>query len=135
MLHEEVKSLSNLRLNNSKDLLKTAEALIEMGDYKSAANRSYYAIFNAMRAELALLGEDYKSHKAVVSSFRKHFLKTEILDKGLSKTIAQLLELRTQSDYDDHFIISKEEVITQVENAKIFVNAIESHLETTQQNE
>lgn len=83
-----------------------------------------------MRAELALLGEDYKSHKSVIASFRKHFLKTEILDRELSKTIAQLLDVRTQCDYDDHYIISKEEVIAQIENAKTFVDVIESHLAT-----
>jgi uncharacterized protein (UPF0332 family) len=128
MLHEELKNLSNLRLDNAKALLKTAEALVELDDYKSAANRSYYAIFNAMRAELALLGEDYKSHKAVITNFRKHLLRTGILDKGLSGIIVELVEVRTQSDYDDHYVISREEVAIQVENAKKFVNAIESHL-------
>ena len=130
MLHDELKDLSNLRLKSAKTLLKTAVALVEIGDYKSAANRSYYAIFNAMRAELALLSEDYKSHQAVISSFRKHFLKTEVLDKNFSKIITQLFDVRTQSDYDDHYVISKEEVTAQVESAKIFVNAIVSHLAT-----
>ena len=128
MLREELKNLSSLRLDNAKSLLKTAEAMIELGDYKSAANRSYYAIFNAMRAELALLGEDYNSHRAVITNFRKQFLKTEILDKGLTDIISELVDARTQSDYDDHYIISKEEVAVQVGNARMFVAVIESHL-------
>ena len=52
--------LSKLRLKNAKELLKTSKLLIDAGDYKSSANRSYYAVFNAMRACLALIGHDFK---------------------------------------------------------------------------
>jgi uncharacterized protein (UPF0332 family) len=51
---DELKALSGLRLDNAKALLETAEKLIEFGDYKSSANRSYYSVFNAMRAVLIL---------------------------------------------------------------------------------
>ena len=132
MRDEDKKALSELRLENAKTLLKTAKVLISVEDYKSAANRSYYAIFNAMRAELALFGVDFKRHSAVISDFRVKFLKTEVLDKSLSDIIAEAFEVRTQCDYDDHYIISKEEVERQVENAEIFVATIEKHLGTNQ---
>jgi len=77
MLHEDRKALSKLRLDNAKMLLKSAQAMIDLEDYKSAANRSYYAIFNAMRAELAILGIDHKKHKGIISDFRIHFIKLE----------------------------------------------------------
>jgi len=125
---EDRKALSDLRLENAKKLLKTAKILIDAEDYKSAANRSYYAVFNAMRAELALLEVDFKKHSAVIGDFRKRFFKTEILDKSLSDIITDSFEVRTQCDYDDHYIISKQEVSEQVENAEVFVNAIEKHL-------
>ena len=128
MLHDDKKELSKLRIENAKVLLNTAKALIDLGDYKSVANRSYYAIFNAMRAELAIYDKDYKKHSAVISVFRKNILKTEILDKSLSDIITSLVRVRENSDYNDHYVISKEEVITQVKNAELFVDKIEKHL-------
>jgi len=53
------------RLDNAKTLLNTARLLLDSSDYKSVANRSYYAIFNAMRACLATLGKDNKKHKQI----------------------------------------------------------------------
>ena len=36
--------------------------------------------------------------------------------------------VRTQSDYNDHYIISKEEVLKQLENAELFVKKVEDFL-------
>lgn len=50
-------------------------------DYASANNRAYYCIFHAMRAVLALDGEDYKKHSAVIARFTLNYLKTDILPR------------------------------------------------------
>ena len=50
---EERKSLSQVRYDHALECLDAAKSLLENGNYKSAANRSYYAIFHAMRAVLA----------------------------------------------------------------------------------
>ena len=130
MRHEELAQISKLRFENAKKLLSTAQSLIELEDYKSSANRSYYAIFNAMRAALALLKIDNKKHSGLMSSFRLHFIKTGIFDVELSDIITSLFEIRTQSDYNEFFIISKEEIVTQVNNAKRFVKEIEKYLKS-----
>ena len=52
---DELINLSKLRLENAKKLLDTSQTLIDACDYKSSANRSYYACFYAMRACLATL--------------------------------------------------------------------------------
>ena len=128
MQHDEIAEISKLRIENAKRMLSTAQSLIELEDYKSSANRSYYAIFNAMRAVLALLQIDNKKHSGLISDFRLHFIKTGIFDVELSDIITGLFEVRTQSDYNDFFIISKEEIVTQVKNAEKFLSAIEKHL-------
>jgi uncharacterized protein (UPF0332 family) len=56
-------------------------------------------------------------------------LKTEKLDKSLSKIIKSTYYLREKSDYDDFYIASKGEVETQLENAEIFLNEIKKYLE------
>lgn len=41
------------RLENAKEKLKAAIALLEDSDYKDSVSRSYYAVFSAARALLA----------------------------------------------------------------------------------
>ena len=102
--------------------------LIEIGDYKAAANRSYYAAFSAMRAVLALDGLDFRKHSGVIAAFRKSYIKTGVFDARLSHIIDALKDVRQSSDYDDFYLISKEEVSEQVDDAAYFVAQIESYL-------
>lgn len=130
MLSEEKIALSKIRLNNAKERIAFADEILTIGDYKTVANRSYYAVFSAMRAVLALDGIDSKKHSGIIAEFRKIYLKTEILPKTLSPMIDALVEIRQGSDYDDFYVVSKEEVCEQLENAKIFVSEVEKFLET-----
>ncbi len=130
MLSEEKIALSKIRLEIAKERIMFADDILALGDYKTVANRSYYAIFSAMRAVLALDGFDSKKHSGVIAEFRKDYLKTEFLPKELSFIIDALVEIRQGSDYDDFYIVSKEEVEEQLENAKIFVKEVEKFLNT-----
>ena len=130
MLSEEKIDLSKIRLDNAKERIAFADEILAIGDYKTVANRSYYAVFSAMRAVLALDGIDSKKHSGIIAEFRKNYLKTEILPKPLSPMIDALVEIRQGSDYDDFYIVSKEEVCEQLENAKVFVNEVEKFLKT-----
>ena len=54
-------SLSKAGLDNAKERIEFANKILEIGDYKTVANRSYYAVFSAMRAVLAI--ENYLKTK------------------------------------------------------------------------
>lgn len=120
--------LSAYRLEKAYRMLKSAALLIEDEDYLSAANRSYYAIFHAMRAVLALDELDEHKHSHLISEFRRRYLKTGILDRSLSETISNLFEVRNSSDYNDGYIIARADVVTQIVKAKEFIGAIEAYL-------
>ncbi len=47
--------LSNYRYERALEELKNAKEVFEAGSYKLALNRSYYAIFHAMRHALFIL--------------------------------------------------------------------------------
>ena len=49
MPSEEQISISKLRLDIAKERLSYADEILKIGDYKTVANRSYYAVFSAMR--------------------------------------------------------------------------------------
>lgn len=61
--------LSQYRLQKAKEMLASARRDMDAKDFASANNRAYYAIFHAMRAVLALDGEDFKKHSAVIARF------------------------------------------------------------------
>ncbi|MBP3388799.1 MAG: HEPN domain-containing protein [Clostridia bacterium] len=130
MQYEELKSLSQVRYEHAEECLDAAKSLLSSDNYKSAANRSYYAIFHAMRAVLAFDGIDMKHHSGIISEFRRLYIKTGVFETKLSEIISVLFDIRTDSDYDDFFVLSKEEVIEQIQNAEYFLAAIFQYLQT-----
>ena len=128
MTSEERRDLSTARLDLALNCLNTAKVNRDIGDYRAAANRSYYAIFHAMRAVLALDEVDMSKHSDIMAEFRKRYLKTEILDRKLSATISQAFEVRNASDYDDFYIVSREDVDLQIDKAIQFIITIEEYL-------
>ena len=129
-MDERHKVLSAYRLEEAAKCIATAEKNSDNDDYKAAANRSYYAIFHCIRSILALDGVGFKKHSAVIGYFQKEYVKTGIFDKVFSKSIENAFEVRGRSDYEDYYVISKAEVMEQIENAKEFYNAVKSYLET-----
>ncbi len=130
MLPKEVAEISKLRFENANKLINTSEILIEAADYNSAANRIYYAVFNSIRSCLILDGFDSKKHSGIISEFRKRYIKTGIFNEELSKTITMVFDLRTNSDYDDFFKATKNEVLTQLNRAKALLAEIEIYLQS-----
>ena len=66
-------TLAAYRLSKAEDCYLAAKHLYENGLLTDSANRSYYAIFHAVRSVLALDGVDFKKHSGVISYF--HYTK------------------------------------------------------------
>lgn len=120
--------LSQYRMDQAKRCIRSAKVLAEDEDYKGAANRSYYAIFHCMRSVLALEGKDFSKHSGVSAYFRKEYIKTGVFDIELSDIIKEAFDIRSDSDYDDYYLISKEEVLEQIGNAEIFYQKVNEYL-------
>ena len=78
MLDESKAALIRFRLEQAQECLRAASVLIDAEVYKDAATRSYYCIFHAMRAVLAVDGFDSKKHSGVISAFRQKYIKTAV---------------------------------------------------------
>lgn len=120
--------LSRYRLAKAADMLETARRDISAKDYASANNRAYYCIFHAMRAVIALDGEDYKKHSAVIARFAINYLKTDILPRDYSKLIANASLIRNRSDYEDFYICSVEDTQMLVAGAADFLHSVHAYL-------
>ena len=119
-----LKELAGYRMDRAKEMLVAARENLEIGQYKTSLNRSYYAIFHAMRAMNILKGFDSSEHSGVIAFFNKEYLKENILDRNLSIVIKNSAFLREKSDYDDFYIASKQEAEKQLEEAERFLDAV-----------
>ena len=122
--------LAMYRLETAKQCIISAETLAGISDYKGAANRSYYAVFHCMRSVLALSSVDFSKHSAVGAYFRKEYIKTGIFDVTMSDIISEAFDIRSDSDYNDYFVISKKEVEEQIANARYFYEKVEMYVLT-----
>jgi uncharacterized protein (UPF0332 family) len=123
-----VLELSAYRFSKAQEDLTAADITLKESLYKVSINRSYYAIFHAMRAITALDGYDSSKHSGVISYFNQHFVKTGRFDKEASRAVKNASLLREKSDYEDFYIASKEDAEKQVEDAKVFLSKVEGYL-------
>lgn len=124
-----LKELAGYRIKRAEEMLEASKENLKIGQFKTSLNRSYYAIFHAMRAANILKGFDSSKHSGVIAFFNKEYLKEDILDRKLSVIIKNSAFLREKSDYDDFFIASKKDAEKQLEDAVKFVEAVEMYLE------
>lgn len=127
-MDERIKELSKYRLNEAAVCISSAKALTEIGDYKGGANRAYYAIFHCIRSILALDEKDFAKHSGVSAYFRKEYIKTGLFDVEYSDIIKEAFDIRSDSDYDDFYVISKLDVEEQIRNAEKFYDAVCNYL-------
>lgn len=123
-----LRELAEYRMERAKEMLDAAKGNLEIGQFKTSLNRSYYAIFHAMRAANILKGFDFSKHSGVIAFFNKEYLKEEILERKLSVIIKNSAFLREKSDYDDFFIASRKDAEKQLEDASIFLEKLEIYI-------
>ena len=120
--------LSAHRFKRAKEELSTAELLLHNTNFRSSINRSYYAIFHAIRAINALDGFDSSKHSGVISHFNQEYVRTGIFQKEASKIIRNASELREQADYEDFYEATQEEASDVFDQASLFIATVEKYL-------
>lgn len=122
------KELMKYRLEMAEERLHSSKVLLEAGSYKDSIGHSYYAMFTAVRALLAMEGQDFSKHAGVIAYFQKEFVKTGKVDRKYSKYISQAFQIRNNTDYADFFIVSAQDAKEQYEKAKEFLKVIVKYL-------
>ena len=120
--------LVQYRLSSAKERLESARLLLDAGQYKDSIGRSYYAIFTAVRAVLARDQVDFSKHAGVIAYFQREYIKSAIFDIKYSKILQRAFQIRNNCDYDDFFIVSKEDATEQYKNAADMVQAMETYI-------
>lgn len=118
----------NSLIERAKRYLKSAEILLEEGDYESSVSRTYYAMFYSAQAMLLTKNLSFSSHKSVISAFGEQFIKTGIFPKEMGRELNRAFEKRQIGDYEYTFVISKMEAKEIFENGEKFIEKIIQHL-------
>jgi len=118
----------NSLIEKAKRYLRSAELLLEAGDYESSVSRTYYAMFYSAQAMLLTKNLSFSSHKGVISAFGEQFVKTGIFPREMGRELNKAFEKRQIGDYEYTFVISKVEAKEIFENGKKFIEQITQHL-------
>lgn len=130
MDEKDYESLVSVRIDRAKELYSEAMELVNMDCYKSANNRAFYAIEKCIKALLATQQMDVETHNGAVSQFNLLFVHRENTEftKGDYQKIAKADRIRNASDYDDFYIVNKEETRELLEFVKDFLKKAESEI-------
>ena len=123
-----VKELSAYRYAKALEDITASEVMLKESLYKVSINRSYYAIFHAMRAITALSGYDSSKHSGIIAYFNQNIVKAGDFDKEASKIVKKASFLREKSDYQDFYIASKQEAEEQLKDEKKFLAKVDEYL-------
>jgi uncharacterized protein (UPF0332 family) len=120
---------SKYRLEKARESLNNAVINLANQQASNAVNMAYYCMFHAIRAILAMDGFDSKKHSGVIAHFREKYIKTKIFDTIYSAMIGDAFDMRNDSDYVDFYETTLDDAREQVENAKLFLSAVEAYLQ------
>lgn len=129
-MHSETQiNLAKHRLETAEEKLEASKLLLAGGLFKDSIGRSYYAIFSATRAVLALDSKDFSKHAGVIACYQKDYVKEGIFDKQYSKIIMEAFQIRNKSDYDDYYVVSKSGAEEQLDKAELFYQEMKRYID------
>jgi uncharacterized protein (UPF0332 family) len=115
-------------VRKSARALKVARHALNSGDNDSAVSRSYYAMFDMVRAALLRSGitEEKlpRTHGGIIEAFRKYAVQSARIDHRLATQLSRTESLRIMADYTGTEIELTEATDT-VQNAEVFVQTLE----------
>jgi len=126
---EKTRTLSKYRLEKAKEDLETAKINFDHDMLAQSVNRSYYAAFHALRALLAYDIFDSKRHSSILGYFNKNYIANGKIDQDYYRIIASAFDIRTKSDYQDFYIVAKDDAREQLLNVERFIKMIETYID------
>ncbi len=119
---------SKYRIEKAEKELRIAKSLFNDEEFEASTNRSYYAIFHALRSVTVLDGFESRKHSGIISYFNLHYIKTEIFQRDMYLMIDSAFTVRNKTDYEDFYVISPEETQRQIHDAEKILGMIKSYL-------
>ncbi len=116
-------------MGRARESIEAARSLAGRGFHDFAASRAYYAAFYALTAVLLAEGLPFRKHGGAITSFHRHFVKTERLPESFGRDLRLLYELRLVGDYGETRHVPESEARKAISTAERFVDRLASLLE------
>lgn len=127
-MQAEIIELAKYRLNKAEECLADSQDAYEEERLANSINRSYYAMFHATRALLALDSFDSKRHSTIIGYFNQYYVATGKIDPSYYQMLSNAFRVRNKTDYDDFYVIGRDEAQQQLEHAASFIAMIRDKL-------
>ena len=120
--------LAQISVEKSDEALKMSFVTVDES-LTTEQNRAYYAVFYIVSALAYLDDFQNKSHHYLMGQFNKRYIyEQKLFDKSLIKIYKTLIKNREFSDYDFTYKLTKENVLKDIEDAKIFIETIKPYI-------
>lgn len=126
---EERRTLVDLYIAKSKELLDDAHANWALKRWNTSANRLYYALMHAINALFVHDGIEHGSHKGMKLIFGKEYVVTGRFSSDDAKLLSQMETMRNRADYDCSFQASAEIIEERYPKVERLISDIISQIE------
>jgi uncharacterized protein (UPF0332 family) len=116
-------------LEKARRYITSAAVLQREGDHDSAVSRLYYAMFYCAEALLLAKGHSFSSHRAVISAFSQHFVKSGVMSPELHQWLRAAFAKRQVSDYEFITAIDASDVMSLKTQSEQFLAQTEEFLQ------
>jgi uncharacterized protein (UPF0332 family) len=123
-MDEQTRVLIEIRLDRAREDMETARELVDLGRYRAAVNRAYYAIFGITTALLLTEKIERSKHTGVESALIQHFVKKELIEPEYGKIYDYIRKKREESDYSARITIDERTVRKIVRDAQKYITRI-----------
>ena len=116
-------------LEKAQEALEDAEFNVDNDKLSTALNRIYYSIFYSISALAYLKGFTTSKHFQLMGWFNKNYIHdNKVFEDTLYKVYKEAYENRQESDYSLFFDYDKDEIFSNLNNAKKFVKEVSSYI-------
>jgi len=126
MMDEEKQQVIRQRMEEARETLVEAGALLTQDPRRGTINRSYYAMFYAVLALAASRGLAVSKHTHVIAFYDKEFVRKGIFPKELSRALHYGFKERQSKDYGENREIERADAETALSDAKNFIDVVEN---------
>lgn len=116
------------KVEKTKETLRQAEGIAQLGYWNAVANRLYYACYYITSALLVHHKYSAQTHSGTIRLLGLHFVTKNLVSGELAKFYSKLFEMRQTGDYDDLYNLTEEDVRPLIERAQNYIWEIEKLL-------
>lgn len=110
--------------------LSASQVLLDTGHVEDAIARSYYSIFHAAKAALAVPEIETHTHAGVRSMFGLHLVKTAEIEPHWASELSEGLDDRIRAEYNAFAHFTGEDARVEHNRAAAFLSRIRQYLLT-----